>query len=1240
MNELKILENPDQIDLNRHGVIEAHAGTGKTYTIEKMVLRLLRTRRQGQWIHVRQILLVTFTDKAAGELKSRIRAGIEKAIESESDELLKLHLSDCLNNLHEAFIGTIHGVCLRLLQTWPFETGVPFGTQMVVDSEGLEKTLRDLIRQDWQEEDSLIPWALERLRGQGKAMTQASLQEMVQLALASLDKEHTVVERGECHHLDLPTLRTQIETTDRQLKEENVQTFFDQLTEYGTLLEQFAQDLEWESKRSALLEKVAEIQKNVQKQQVSSEWVNKLGHLGRSKVFTNSSLKNPNVRTAQTLLEFLQNHSYVALCQQKEKQDSQLPAVLLFTVAESLRDKWIAQKEREGLLSFQDMLRYMEQAVASADFCDNLRERLCYGIIDEFQDTSVQQWNIFRTLFMDKPGPILYIVGDPKQSIYAFQGADVHTYMDAKKYIVDQGGGLYGLVRNYRSSPDLIQGYNTILGQSAALAADWFAMPGVAYPMTGEGGQMAMAPLRASTPQKPCPYAAVQVMLLDGSAEKRRQQMAKQVCTVIRSLVGTTVSIPAGDQWVEKVLSFSDFAVVVEGHKAAEPFLKEFVQQGIPATKYKMEGVFQSPMAQDLITLLQAIVSEESDVVSRTTALLTRFYNKHPTAIVPESDLEADSPLAQDLACWADLADRRRFGQLFFSIRERTGLVGRLARWVEGERFWADLMQIEEYCLECLVRRNLSLHGLIEHLRMLKDQVESVSGDRNLHVLSTGLACVKVLTMHASKGLEFPVVFAVAGGSSTRQRTFYSWIDESHRQVVAYKNTGHGLGDSHNLDIFCPTWMLIGKTEAKNTKASTRLVCEQKLRVSEPHLLQTLQERRRLLYVALTRPQLLLFVGAQVETVVQGPNGVDWVQCEPSTQSQDQDLTPRLLELLRQGQLHLFNPTEWPKPQMPLPTISPTVIPEMDAALNLAHQESQRLYNRVLALQLPNRYSHQTSYTELSHGYEQDRRLNPSEELELDSVISEEMLTSALPGGKETGDALHLVLEECLQQPHLPWVVPGGEPPMTLRQSLVHYLEQNRVFRRLPSEDQQTPAVDAGLLMVQRALDASMDLSPLGMGMLRLADLPLADRRTELEFQLQVGKDWVRGFMDLVFRLPVPGAVHPWRYFVLDWKSNTLNQYSLPSITRSMVDAHYDLQARLYGHALHKTLQGLLGPLYDPTIHLGGAVYVYLRGYEFKTEVPVWTCLYDVESDQKFVDQLMQKRFAVHSEVSFVSLGF
>ena len=133
---------------------------------------------------------------------------------------------------------------------------------------------------------------------------------------------------------------------------------------------------------------------------------------------------------------------------------------------------------------------------------------------------------------------------------------------------------------------------------------------------------------------------------------------------------------------------------------------------------------------------------------------------------------------------------------------------------------------------------------------------------------------------------------------------------------------------------------------------------------------------------------------------------------------------------------------------------------------------------------------------------------------------------------------------------------------------------------------------------------------PDGTTLDNIASLDPADRITEMEFLLQVAPHWLHGYMDLVFRIENPDSRnHPWRYFVLDWKSDLLPRYDETTIRGCITRRHYDLQARLYSHALDKYLQGILGAVYDPEKHLGGAFYLFMREHESQPlgKSSVWT---------------------------------
>jgi exodeoxyribonuclease V beta subunit len=1197
MNNIKILSSPDEIDLARHGVIEAHAGTGKTYTIVQMVMRILQQTveeagDEARFIHIREILLVTYTEKAAGELKKRIREGIEALIAELQSAgrndctALIVHLENCLNNLHEAFIGTIHGVCLRLLQTWPFETGVHFNTQMVDDSEGLLDAQRESLRTDWQRAETHIPWALEQVQARGLQLEEKHFTLVRGLARGLLNAENAVLDRRTIGGFTLERLKALLD--GHSAIPGDCRMGQDFLSLAGACVQTMTSIIK--DPRGFFNDSIiCELQRRIgvwesllTKNQINPDTFSDLKTYGDgNRINTASTRKHPLFEQLKDFHESIPAHPFLRIV-----RGETLPLTLFCDAAELLRDRWVNTKQTQGLISFEDMLRLMHQAVfGNPTFCIALRRRLRFGIIDEFQDTSILQWRIFNRLFLETSAdksPRLFIVGDPKQSIYSFQGADVQSYLDAKSAIVTKQGLVYGLVNNYRSLPGIIDGCNAILAPDAD-GKDWFAFDasltgggGISYPSHGTGGEVAHAPPRSSGPAYGLTNApvSIQVMALAGSAPQRRKTMAEWTSRAIQALAGSRVSIPEGLQWKNITLDYQHFAVIVENHALADWFLECFQNEGIPAVKYKMSGVFQSPMARDLHALLRAVLYPSGDPAPRLAALLTHFFNKHPAEIDPERDLEpcrkdlsecrhGRTCLAHALEEWTACASKQRWSQLFSAIQERTGVRELLITLADGDRYLADLRQVIDYCIEKLYRDNYSLRQLVEHLGNILDERESVGQDQNLHVLATGKASVKVLTVHAAKGLEFPVVFAATGGSREARRgpDILAWIDDDRRKHLV-------------------PYVKIDEARAAVPGERTAYECM---------MAADCRERRRLLYVALTRAQALLFVPLHLERATIDNNGrlVEHELLE-KIQKPDTDLTPRLLQVLEdaaQSRLALFTEAGWAQGRFQKKAEAPAgseTVPIADIP-------------DIRTLDLPGRVSRQTSYSELSREVDADRTLDRSEEVfEADdaNAMQEKAQRPVLPGGKQTGDALHLVIEELLRAEKINDLIRNND---SLTASVHRYLKRNGVFKYLSDVEAQTQAVMAAVAYIKGALTTPLAL-PSGEAV-TIADLPPADRVPEMEFLLGAAPHWVHGFMDLVFRVRNDNAAHPWRYFVLDWKSDQLERFEPAAIDAHMQERHYDLQARIYCHALDTWLKAILGDGYDPDTNLGGAVYVFVRGF-------------------------------------------
>lgn len=1016
------------LDLFRHGVIEAHAGTGKTFTIVGLVLRLLRERG----LRLSEILLVTYTEKAAGELLERIRTKLSEAVAEETDAMVKAHLEACQKELGECLVGTIHGICLRLLRAYPFESGTPFATELVDDDEGLETTLREVLRQGaWKPAGA--PEGLF-----AEILTQVSIGRHLEKAQA---------------------------------------------------LARFLLD------PSVVLEPAG----------IEEAW----------------AFEDAGAREASFQARW----------------------------AREAARRWNARKSAEGLLSFQDMLGRMASAVETDSFRQILRAKVRVGIIDEFQDTSRLQWSIFRTWFLTadeltrkrETRPVLFLVGDPKQSIYSFQGADVSTYLEACDHLErEHGAQNLPLQENWRSLPSLIEGYNQVLSprletrtrgkgkakESFQVPVEWFLdeNPRLAYGLEVQ----ARAPKREGEAKHVLPHGLTDVPVRlfhsDLASGTARMEYAQACAGWILALEGKTVDLPEGKDWKSHTLGWGDFAVVAGSRSTVRHFRKAFDRAGIPWALYKQEGVFASRAALELRAVLAALHAGPTESGLWRKALCTRV-------------LDGQDDLLHALY---ELGLRGRWGQFFRRMTSASGVQGRLLGAASGEREWMDWRQCTAHALDWLVAGKGNLAELVEHLGRLADGEENAQDDRNLHARATDRQRVQILTMHASKGLEFPVVF-LAETSGSNQQPVLSWIEGGALHAMpAIKDPGKEATTSWHVDL------QVLKEAAKTAKE---------------------QEKRRLHYVALTRPKLLLVSHCLAKPKKTG----GWSSKDPLSGA----LAPLLDSLpSRVGLLES----------------APQTQERSASGAERAPRAAVHTLEDVEALELPSRLKVQTSYSQIQResggGLALDGRTARAEEPHepIDSLASIVSTADAwLPRGAHTGDALHELLEAWMDPGQdLSWLAAGEELPGGL-EGVGKVLQSHGLSR-----DLSAPVVS----LLRSVLTAEIDLGE--DGALRLCDLVPGDRRPETEFHWAFGVDgqnlskgerprgWMVGYIDLLFR-------HAGKWHVLDWKTTSLSEWNSRNLQESMESHGYALQADLYRNVVQKAL-----PAGE---EVGLAVYLYLRAF-------------------------------------------
>ncbi|HCF56636.1 MAG TPA: hypothetical protein DFS52_01400, partial [Myxococcales bacterium] len=660
-----------EIPLDGHAVIEASAGTGKTFTLEHLIVEILLSGRA----RIGEILVVTFTEKATGELRARVRRILQKLLDLEPGagpgpevpgarcwivgEKQRELLREALAGFDSATICTIHSFCRSVLTENAFANQRLFDEELVDGREAFGAAFRDALREDFAtdgENRELLRLFLAEGGSVGdleetlwrchdqKARIEPAFDPERFERLAEgcgLDAEAVAQVQAEmaCHNKRL-------------------------MKKFGPCLEALAEALERGRSApdlAARLEAFAELQA------VDVEYL--LQRLGE-------------------LSEGTRGQGLVAPLQRLWDLVPSLKALVAARFFPRVSERVARRKRESGQFDFQDMLGLVRDSLEGphgAALIELLRERYRFALIDEFQDTDETQWAVFRRLFFLSEGRCrLYLIGDPKQAIYAFRGADVHTYLAAREEVLGAGGARVVIGRNFRSTADLIAGYNRILDQSAA--QPFFTGP-IRYDEPVECGDAKLAALGPDG----APLAPVHVLHLASVTSVARDAVTPVlgacIAREIRRLTDPEnpgLRFDRNDGLGPRPLRRRDVYVLARSRGELNALGESLRAAGVDHAFYKQEGLFQSEEADHVLDLLEAI-ADPDDSSRRLRAWLTPFFGLKLAELAGGAELE-EGPLVESLRAWKVLADERRYERLFGRILDDSGLVRREILAGAGER--------------------------------------------------------------------------------------------------------------------------------------------------------------------------------------------------------------------------------------------------------------------------------------------------------------------------------------------------------------------------------------------------------------------------------------------------------------------------------------------------------------------------------------------------------------------------
>ncbi|MBI4816777.1 MAG: UvrD-helicase domain-containing protein [Deltaproteobacteria bacterium] len=761
-----------------HVVIEASAGTGKTFTLENLIAHLVISGSAP----LEKLLVVTFTDRAASELAERARGTLERALTGveaveagphtfEIGEAAKARLAAALAAFDAASISTIHAFGQRLLAEQAFSSRRLFDESVVDGRSAFARTARVVLRRVLAS-DELGDLLEHTLRGE-------TVEDLEAFLFACHEQQGDRVPKWDAEALrssisaipDKVRVRAEISAlaVGRRISAVTLR----KLDEHVAALYSVAgsKDQGHAFRQWADQEIVLDREPGRRLDRVSATVAGLIGVDG-SRGF--GSIPLGRSKTLLSLLQALEVADAAAAPPRARLAQSLLPMI-----SDALR----AEKADLGRLDFDDMLGLVAEALRSSagpgSLRETLRDRYSHVLIDEFQDTDEVQWSVFQKAFYDPPHR-LFLVGDPKQAIYGFRNADVFTYRRAVEEIRAGGGSVLELVDNYRSSPALLGTIDRIVGR------DFFTGGNRA----GESAQAAFPSARLEDGQarevEPLVVWRVEDEL---SAAELYEALGPRVAREIDELV-VTCPLWHMKRGGARKLRFADVQILTRTRLEGESIARALAAQGIPHAFHRPEGLFETAEADEILALLRAIQSPD-DRSRRARAYLTSFFDVPLDRLEASIDRDLD-PRADKLLRFAALAERREYARLFEAILSETGLVRRLLFSRSSESEALKYRQIFDVLAEELGGVSAGLDELIARLVELREGLrEPLARDGRALRVEGGRDAVQILTMHKAKGLEAPVVFLV-GGFTRRERDELPAIAhvDGRRLVLLTRPTG------------------------------------------------------------------------------------------------------------------------------------------------------------------------------------------------------------------------------------------------------------------------------------------------------------------------------------------------------------------------------------------------------------------------------------------------------------------
>ena len=711
-------------------LVEASAGTGKTYCLTGLVLRLLL---EGKVEGIQRLLLVTFTNAATDELTARLRASLATAEARLAgrrrtpddpflDRLAERHgpagaevLRRALLAFDELSVTTIHGFAHRVLEEHALESGTAFRQEV---AEGDEALLHGAARDAWRRLLYSAPELVATVVTTRRLEPTSFLPDYA----ASRRHPHTRIEPP------APPLDAAIEELEGAA--ENLRRTFDELPLRGFLGRlDFLKNKRLDNR--TLDRRTAELAAFVEH--------------GDAAGLAAAAELAPEVladRVKKKARSTLRHQPTLGACGALHRAVEGFVHALRLRFLKEVHRRYEAHKRRAGHLTFDDLLARLHEALQDRRRGPVLERALARrfqaALIDEFQDTDLVQYEIFRRLFRRAP---LFLVGDPKQAIYRFRGADIFAYLAAHS----DADRLYTLDHNWRSTAPLVESVNRLF----AAARRPFTFDQIPFQEVAPGNP----DLPSLTGDGEPPFTWLWLRERLGSRQATELIHRAVALEIARLLRRKPRFGPGG-----RPLEAGDIAVLVRTNEQARDLREALRQAGLPAVISRAGNIYTSEEMVELEHLLRA-VADPGHAAAVRTALTTRLWGGDAAELARlAEDDDAWQDRVETFAAYRDLWRKHGFVPMMQRLLDEEGVRPRLLQTPGGERRLTNLLHGVEMLHRAVVERRLSPTGLLRWLTTRRRHPPMADETAELRLESDSLA-VQISTIHKSKGLEYEVVF-------------------------------------------------------------------------------------------------------------------------------------------------------------------------------------------------------------------------------------------------------------------------------------------------------------------------------------------------------------------------------------------------------------------------------------------------------------------------------------------------